>query len=230
MTAGFAAVFGTFGLLITPIAGQIQRHLPWVTIGIGVVLVGLGAWLVAGRDLPGLRLPSMSGPEVTRSALSMAGFGAAYATVSLSCTVGPFLAVVATSFRAESVPVGIGLFLAYGMGMGLTVSAAALAVALARDTLIGRLRRAGPVISRLGGLLMLTAGGYVAYYGWWETRVRAGATTDDPIIDTAATIQQWLAGRLGQVGITMVAIVFAVLLGAAVALAWTARKAKRSLH
>lgn len=61
MTAGFAAVFGAFGLLITPIAGQVQRQLPWVTIGIGIALVAVGAWLVAGRSLPGLRLPGSSG-------------------------------------------------------------------------------------------------------------------------------------------------------------------------
>jgi cytochrome c biogenesis protein CcdA len=102
MTAGFAAVFGVFGLLIAPAAGQIQRHLPWVTIGIGLTLVGLGGWLLAGRSLPGLRLRAGTGPAVTRTAVSMATFGAAYAVASLSCTIGPFLAVVVTSFQACS--------------------------------------------------------------------------------------------------------------------------------
>jgi cytochrome c-type biogenesis protein len=31
MTAGFVAVFGIFGLVISPIASGIQRYLPWVT-------------------------------------------------------------------------------------------------------------------------------------------------------------------------------------------------------
>jgi cytochrome c-type biogenesis protein len=35
-------------LVIAPAAGQIQRHLPWVTIGIGLALVGLGGWLWRG--------------------------------------------------------------------------------------------------------------------------------------------------------------------------------------
>lgn len=224
MTAGFAAVFGAFGLLITPIASQVQQHLPWVTIGIGLALVALGGWLVAGRNLPGMRLPSPGGPAVTRTAASMAGFGVAYAVASLSCTIGPFLAIVVTSFRAGSIVEGVGLFIAYAAGMGMTVAAAALAVALARDTLVGRLRRAGPLFSRLGGVLLLVAGGYVAYYGWWETRIRAGATAADPIIDIAGSLQRWLANGLDQAGIAVVAAVFAVLLAGSLAIAWATRR------
>jgi cytochrome c biogenesis protein CcdA len=144
MTAGFVAVFGLFGLVVTPVAGSVQRHLPWITIGVGLLLVALGGWLLAGRQLPGLTMPGQSrGPVVRRSLPSMAVFGAAYAVASLSCTIGPFLVIVATSFRAGSTITGIGLFLAYAAGMGLTVAVAAVAVALARDGLLrlsGRVR------------------------------------------------------------------------------------------
>ena len=227
MTAGFAAVFGAFGLLIGPVAGQIQQHLPWVTIGIGVTLAVLGGWLVAGRELPGLRLPHPGGPALRRTATSMAAFGAAYAVASLSCTVGPFLAIVVSSFRAGSLTAGIGLFVAYAVGMGMTVAAAALAVALARGVLVARLRRAAPLISRLGGLLLLLAGGYVAYYGWWEVRVLDGGVTTDPIMDGAGVMQRWLSDGLDRVGVAGVAAVFTVLLAAA-AIAWTLARHRRS--
>jgi cytochrome c biogenesis protein CcdA len=228
MTAGFAAVFGAFGLLIAPVAGQLQRHLPSVTIGIGLTLVGLGGWLAAGRSLPGLRLPSATGPAVSRSAASMAVFGGAYAVASLSCTIGPFLAIVVTTFRAGSIADGVALFLAYAAGMGLTVGAAALAVALARGALVVRLRRAAPVISRLGGLLLAVAGGYVAYYGWWETRVLAGGSADDPIVDAAGSAQRWLANRLDHAGPGTVTVVFALLLAGGLAAAWTTARRRRS--
>ena len=228
MTAGFAAVFGVFGLLIAPAAGQIQRHLPWVTIGIGLALVGLGGCLLAGRSLPGLRLLPATGPAVTRTVVSMATFGAAYAVASLSCTIGPFLAIVVTSFRARSVAAGVGLFLAYAVGMGLTVAAAALTVALAQSSLITRLRRAAPLISQLGGLLLLVAGGYVAYYGWWETRVLAGAAAADPVIDTAGSVQRWLAGGLDRVGPVTVAVVVALLVAGSAAADWAAARRGRS--
>jgi cytochrome c-type biogenesis protein len=228
MTAGFAAVFVVFGLLIAPAAGQVQRHLPWVTIGIGLTLVALGGWLLAGRSLPGLRLPTARGPQVTRTMASMATFGAAYAVASLSCTIGPFLAIVVTSFRAGSPTEGVGLFLAYAAGMGLTVAAAALAVALAHGSLVTRLRKAAPLISRLGGLLLLVAGGYVAYYGWWERRVLAGGAASDPVIDTAASVQRWLASTLDRAGPATVAGVVAVLLAGGLAAAWAAARRSRS--
>jgi cytochrome c-type biogenesis protein len=227
MTAGFAAVFGAFGLLIAPAVGQIQRHLPWVTIGIGLALVGLGGWLLAGRSLPRLRLAT-TGPAVTRTMASMATFGAAYAVASLSCTIGPFLAIVVTSFRAGSALEGVGLFLAYAAGMGLTVAAAALAVALAHDGVIGRLRRAAPLISRLGGLLLVLAGGYVAYYGWWETRVLAGSTATDPVVDSAGSVQRWLAGGLDRIGPAAVAAIAALLAAGGLVATWAAARRSRS--
>uniref|UniRef100_UPI002B26D879 cytochrome c biogenesis protein CcdA n=1 Tax=Nocardioides sp. TaxID=35761 RepID=UPI002B26D879 len=38
MTLGFAGVFALFGLAIAPVAPQLQGDLPWVTLGLGVVL------------------------------------------------------------------------------------------------------------------------------------------------------------------------------------------------
>jgi cytochrome c biogenesis protein CcdA len=157
MTSGFAVVFGAFGLLIAPVAEQIQRHLPWVTVAIGPILVAFGGWLAVGRLLPGLRVAPTTGPQVTRTVTSMAIFGAAYAVASLSCTIGPFLAIVVASFRAGSLAEGVGLFVAYTAGMGLAVAAAALAVALSLPTMIVRWRRLAPTVSRFGGLLLLLA-------------------------------------------------------------------------
>jgi cytochrome c biogenesis protein CcdA len=212
MTAGFVAVFGLFGLVVAPAAGAVQRHLPWVTIGIGLVLMAMGGWLLAGRQLPEFRPLASRGKAVGRSLPSMAGFGVAYAVASLSCTVGPFLAIVVTSFRAGSLLAGVALFAAYAVGMGLTVAVAALAVALARDGLLRRIRRATPLLSRLGGVLLLAAGGYVAWYGWFEIRLLRGASSGDPIIGGAAVIQRWLSTLVSRTGAGVLAVMFAVLL------------------
>lgn len=223
MTAGFVAVFGVFGLVVAPIAGTVQRHLPWVTIGIGLLLVVLGGWLLAGRQLPGLGVAVSRGPAAGRSLPAMAMFGAAYAVASLSCTIGPFLAIVVTSFRAGSTVGGIGLFAAYAAGMGLTVAVAALAVALARDGLLRRVRRAAPLLSRIGGGLVVVAGAYVAWYGWYEIRVLRGATTADPIIDGAGVAQRWLSTLLDQAGAGVLAAILAALLATA-AMVWPRRR------
>ena len=104
------------------------------------------------------------------------------------------------------------MFLLYAAGMGLIVGSVALAVALARMSLVHRLRRAAPVVGRVGGLLMLLAGAYVAYYGWYSLRVFAGRATRDPIVDGAAAVQQRLSGWLDTAGVAAVAVVFGVLL------------------
>ncbi|MEJ7562202.1 MAG: hypothetical protein WKF45_06720 [Ilumatobacteraceae bacterium] len=46
-------------------------------------------------------------------------------------------------------------------------------------------------MNRIAGGLMLVAGAYVAYYGWYEIRVLNGAT-GDPIVDAAVELQTWL--------------------------------------
>ena len=205
-----------------------QRHLPWVTIAVGLLLVGLGGWLLAGRELPGLGVGLSRGPAARRSLPSMASFGVAYAVASLSCTVGPFLAIVVTSFRAGSTIAGVALFVAYAAGMGLTVAVAAVAVALARESLLRRVRRAAPLLSRLGGGLLLAAGAYVAWYGWYEIRVLRGAATNDPVIDAAGIVQRWVSTLLDHAGAGFLAAVLAVLLAGAAMRRFKQRSAPRA--
>jgi cytochrome c biogenesis protein CcdA len=212
MTLGFAAVFGIFGLAVAPVASQVQQHLPWFTVVFGLLLVGAGGWLLAGRDLPALLPKVRRAPGVTRSMPSMALFGVAYAIASLGCTIAPFLAIVISAFNSGSTGEGLLLFAAYAAGMGAVVGAAALGVALTRSTAVGRLRRLGAVASRVGGGLLVVVGGYTAYYGWYEIRVFDGGGAADPVIETAVLVQTWMADGLKQLGLPVVAGVFGLLL------------------
>ncbi|MDI9883689.1 cytochrome c biogenesis protein CcdA [Streptomyces sp. HNM0645] len=212
MTVGFAAFFGAFGLVIQPVAGQVQQHLPWFTIAFGLLITAAGAWLLAGRQLPAPAPKLRRAPTVTRSVPSMALFGMAFATASLGCTIAPFLAIVVSSFRSGSTTEGIALFAAYAAGMGLVVGAASLAVALTRTAAVTRLRRLGAIAPRLGGGLLLLVGAYVAYYGWYEIRALGDPTTADPVIDAATGIQRAAADVLDSAGPAVVAVLFALLL------------------
>lgn len=226
MTAGFAALFGIFGLAVQPVAGQIQQHLPWFTITFGLLMATAGAWLLTGRQLPTPTPKLRRAPKVTRSLPSMALFGAAYATASLGCTIAPFLAIVVSAFRSGSTGEGMVLFAAYAAGMGLIVGAASLTVALTRTTAVSRLRRLGVVAPRLGGGLLLLVGSYVAYYGWYEIRAQDTPATTDPVIDTAATVQRAVADALETAGPAVIAVVFTILLLAALLLR-RSRRARR---
>lgn len=227
MATGFAAVFVAVGLILAPVAGTVQRSAPWFTVLLGLLLAATGAWLLAGRRLPALRLLSPSRRPIRRAWGSMVGFGAAYAVASLGCTIGPFLAIVVATFRTDSAIAGLALFIAYTAGMAMVVGAAALAVALARTSLVGRMRRAGRWVSRLGAAVLLIAGAYVAYYGWYEIRVFRGGNPSDPVIEAAAQIQAWLAAAVTTV-LWPLAIAVAVLLAVAVVRSVLRRSRHRS--
>lgn len=191
LTAGFVAVFGLFGAVISPLAVSVERYLPWVTIVIGVALVGLGVALLAGRQIA-LRTPKLNKGGRDRSIVSMFLFGVSYAVASLSCTIGPFLAVTSSTFSSGNVASGVGLFIAYALGMGAIVTALTVGVALARAGLVGRLRAALPHVARFSGCLLVLAGVYVAWYGWFEVRTLSGGDGSDPVVDRATELQTWL--------------------------------------
>ena len=227
MTLGFVAVFGIFGLVIAPVAASVQRYLPWVTVVLGCALLLLGIWLLAGRALPAIGW-SPQGPKLTRRFASMAGFGAAYAVASLTCTIAPFLAIVVASFRAGSAWTGVALFVAYALGMGLMVGAAAVAVALARSSVIGRLQRAGRWVPRAAGFLMVVVGAYVAYYGWWELRVLAGGATDDPVVGAASRLQAVLVAAVTALGPVWLVVLLVGLVGLGLVVQSTGRSRRLS--
>jgi cytochrome c-type biogenesis protein len=205
MTAGFVLVLGVFGPLVTPDSGTAGKALPWATIAVGLALAGIGGWLSTGRQQPGF-VPKLGRVgAVHRSALSMTLFGVGFAVVSLDSTIGPFQAVVVTGFQAREVFTGIGLVVSYAVGVGLFVGGVALVVALARMWLVRRLRR-------VGGLVMLLAGAYVAYHGWHTLRVLDGRAARDPIVDIVTAAQNPVSGWLDMAGVTSVAAVFGVLL------------------
>ncbi|MEU9599840.1 cytochrome c biogenesis CcdA family protein [Streptomyces sp. NPDC048109] len=223
MTSGFTVVFGAFALLVAPLALSVERWLPWATVAIGVALLALGTWLLSGRDLT-IRLPKLQTTgRPADSAHSMALYGISYAIASLSCTIGPFLALTITAFRTSSLPGVVGVFLAYAAGMGIVVGVLTLAVALSRQAALSRIRRVMPYISRTSGALLLLAGAYVAYYGWYEIRLLNGGRTDDHNISTATHWQGAVTRWLSDLGPTSVGGAITVLLAAA----WTARTLHR---
>jgi len=190
LTAGFVLVFGSFGLIVTPLALRIEEHLPWVTVLVGIGLVGLGVAMLAGRHVL-VNLPKLNKGGRDGTLPSMFLFGVSYAVASLSCTIAPFLAVTTSTFRTENLLAGLGVFVAYGVGMGVVIAVLTVAVALVRTGAAHRFRNLLPVMNKVAGGFLLIAGTYVAYYGWYEVRVLDGAR-GDPVIDRAIEFQTWL--------------------------------------
>lgn len=218
MALGFLVVFGAFGLIIAPVAASVQQYLPAVTVVIGVGLLGLGVWMLSGREIT-LLLPKLSRGAPTARLGSMFGYGLAYVIASLSCTIGPFLAVTSATFRGGSILEGVLAYLAYGLGMTLVVGVLATAVALAGSAATSGARRLLPHINRIGGALLVLVGLYVAYYGVYELRLYFGdGSASDPVIEAAAVVQETLADWVDSIGVLPLLAVLAVLVAGAVAL------------
>lgn len=213
LTTGYVVVFGVFGLVLAPLTGLLMPRLPWLTVVFGLGLAALGGWLLAGRSLPtpgkGLRAPRLTG-----TAASMVLFGMAYAIASLGCAIGPFLAIVVSSLRAGSIVEGVALFVSYAAGMGLVIGVTALAVALVRVSAVSRLRRAAAHVPRIGGAVLVVAGAYVAYYGWYELRLVKNLRTSgqDPIVNLAGNVQRELSGVVGRLGAGWFVLLLAALI------------------
>lgn len=227
MAAGFLLVFGTFGLVIAPLTSTVQRYLPAVTVLIGIALIGLGGWLLMGRELTVLLPKSGRGAPTARLG-SMLGYGVAYAIASLSCTIGPFLAVTSSTFRSGSIIGGVAAYLAYATGMALLVGVLAITVALAGAQAMTTMRKVLPYVSRLSGLLMVLAGLYVGYYGVYELRLFFGdGDADDPIVEAAGRIQQALARWVDDIGAVPLTVVGGVMIAIVASLAIARRRSAR---
>jgi cytochrome c biogenesis protein CcdA len=204
MTLGFLAVFGTFGFLTVSVASTVQRYMPYVTVLVGIALAALGIWLTSGRELVMLlpnRLADNASRAPTRRLGSMFGYGVGYAIASLSCTVGPFLAVTGASVGATSTIGRLWVYVAYAAGFALVVGALAVAVALAGSALVERMRRILPYVNRIGGAVLILVGIYVSYYGYYEVRLfNANGNPEDPVIAAAGRLQAAIAGWVHQHG------------------------------
>ena len=179
ITLGFVAVFTGFGLLFVlatvGLQGDILPYLSYVTVAIAIVLIAFGIRMAAGHEvgLPGFRLKGRA-PAATFA--SQAAYGASFAIASMSCTIGPFLAVVSGALHGTG-PVAKALpFLIYGVGMGTSILAISVIAALAGSTVVSSLRRRTPAIMRGAGWLMILAGIYALLYGLAEVFQRFGIT------------------------------------------------------
>jgi cytochrome c biogenesis protein CcdA len=225
MALGFLTVFGLFGALTISAAATVQRYLPYVTVAIGIVLVILGIWLLLGRELK-LLAPGHPGGRWAPTARlgSMYGYGASYAIASLSCTVGPFLAVTAAGLRRGSVVGSSLIYLAYTGGLTLVVGVLAMAAAFASSALVNRLRRILPYVNRISGALLVSVGLYVGYYGLYEVRLlSARSDPSDSMITAAGRIQGVLAGWVHQHGAGPWILALVVVMAGALAAAWRRR-------
>lgn len=171
VTAGFVLLFAVAGSIIglgaRSVVGSI---LPWLGLGIGILLVLAGAWLLRGGELytalaqqAATRLGNPGSSNVRGYFL----FGLSYGVASLSCTLPIFLAVIGSSFAASDIVTSFSQFVLYALGMGVVIIALTLSMALFKGAMLGGMRKVMPYVHPIGTWLMIIAGTYIVFY--WLT-------------------------------------------------------------
>ena len=216
VSAGFLVLFAVAGAIVSWTSFSVGRWSPWLTVAIGVVLAGVGIGFLRGWE-PKVSLPTLDRGGRSRGLGSMFVFGISYAVASLSCTIGPFTSVVATTFSRRSAAAGMATFVAYSLGMALLLAVLTVGLALARQSLVGALRRVLPFVQRISGAIMVAMGVYLAWYGIYEIRLieRGQAGAAGPV-DTVTGWSGQVSNRLTALDVTQAALALALVVLAAV--------------
>ena len=171
VTAGFILLFALAGAVIGLGARSVVRSiLPWLGLGIGVVLVVAGSWLLSGGKLYTALAQQAADKFGNPASANVKGyflFGLSYGMASLSCTLPIFLAVIGTSFAATELAHSFAQFVLYALGMGTVILALTISMAVFRGAMVRGMRRVMPYVQPVGTWLMIAAGTYIVFY--WLT-------------------------------------------------------------
>ncbi len=170
VTAGFVVLFAIVGLSIGSGARFLVDYFPWIGLGIGVLLIFAGGWLIRGGMLYsalGERLSARIGDPTRTDLRGYFLFGLSYGVASLSCTLPIFITVIGGSIVIADFLPSVWQFVLYGLGMGSVILALTLSLAVFKAALLAWLRRAMTYVQPASAVLMLAAGGFIVYY--WLT-------------------------------------------------------------
>jgi len=170
VTSGFVLVFGTVGLVVGGGVGLVVDAMPWVGLGIGVLLALTGGWMFGGGVLYSSRLTGVANHMKNPARANVRGFflfGLGYATASLSCTLPIFLAVTGISLVSDGFISAVGKFFIYGLGMGLVIIILTLCISLFEGAMIGKLRQFVLYVKPISAGFMTLSGAYIVFY--WLT-------------------------------------------------------------
>ena len=167
-TAGFVVVFGAVGLVLAAGGTLVGKLLPFIGLGVGVLIAATGLWLlVSGRKI-GIMAASRVNLGQGRGLRNVFLFGIAYAIASLSCALPLFLVavgvVVGQTLSAGSAVEAIAGSVIYGLGMGVVMVGAAVGIVFFKEAVSRWIRVLMMYVEPVGKLAMVGAGAYLIYY------------------------------------------------------------------
>lgn len=207
VSLGFFVVFSVTGLLINAGARAIIDWIPYLALGVGVAMVGLGVAMWRGYEL-NVGFFKVQGGTAGRDTRSVFTFGVSYAVASLSCTLPVFLSVVVGSIASASFVGGFLTYIAYGAGMSALLMGVTLAVALAKQGVITRLKSMLRHVQRVSSAFLVIAGVYIVWFWADELSSDAGGQgAAAGVVDGwSASLTNWVQANSTTVGIVLVGV------------------------
>ena len=171
VTAGFGILFGLIGMIVSAGGSMLLGVMPWVSIVIGVGLVGMGIWMLFGKHFSFEFMTNIGNRIGDPRTISIRGFflfGLAYGATSLGCTLPIFLVVVGGSLTSGNFSSGLLQFVYYILGTGTIFLILTVGMAFVKGgVVVSLLRRFVPYVHTVSAIILILAGGYIAYY--WVT-------------------------------------------------------------
>ena len=167
--AAFTLLFGVVGAAFELGSALIVHSLPWVGLGIGIVLVLIGGAILSGRQVTS-SVPERVAARIGRGAgapglRGYAAFGLAYGAASLGCTLPLFLALMGTAAATSRLNgAAVLAFVLYGAGMAAALGIITIIAGVVGFGILRRARGFVRFVSSLSGGLLLLSGAYVVYY------------------------------------------------------------------
>jgi len=167
MSAGLLAVFLPIGLAFTGANAWLGDFSYWLSIGLGVVLTILGLAMVSGYNLA-LKLPKFSSDNNGKTFWGIFLYGVSYATAALGCSLPVVIVGLTAPIGEDGLTQRLGLIISFAIGMVVALTTLTLAVATGRTAMVNFFRKIMTKMNLITGIILIPAGLYLAWYGWWS--------------------------------------------------------------
>lgn len=209
LAVGFSGTLLVVGLIVSAGARPIIQAAPALGIAMGLLLVVLGVAMLAGLNLSLPRIPGLSAIADGGRVVPSLAYGVGFATVSLACTFGVLLAVIAQAQATATFAGMLAVFAAYAAGSAAVLIIVAVAAALVGTGLQKPLARIARHTHRVVAAILIATGAYLAWY--WYPAATGKTPNANRIARLAATLSGWVEGHdiLLAVGAAGIAIAIA---------------------
>ncbi len=223
-SAGFISIFVIVGIISRLFTSVIEENAKYAGFVIGIALVVLGCFMLAGWKPPFASPQMGAGKERTQTFRSMFGFGVAYAVASIGCTIGSLITVVLGTFSTAGFVSGTIAVTLYGVGMALIVTALTVTLAFASGGLLRVLRSSLRYMDKLAAAFIMATGLYLMWY-WY------GGISERGTDGLTSRVEGWqadLVNLFNRLGVWNLLLILSIPVVAAVAYVVFSRQRDRS--